>query len=288
MERKKCVLKRSAAWFAAALLMLFGAIVTTSPAQADAVPRGVSYMNFDNWGGTWWDAEKSPTNPADDQLCWAATAANVLAYTGWGYVDGMSTSDDMFAYFVSHWTNLGSLMDFAWEWWFDGTNDSQGWSGWSQVSTPGGGFYPYADFWSYYHEEWTTSHSMAAVDQFLHLGYGIGLAMYTDTGGAHAITCWGYNYDPETPSKYLGIWVTDSDDDKYYTTPPDRLRYYDVACNDTNGRWYLQDFYGSTNWYIGGVEALQSMALIPEPATMLTLVVGLAGLALRRRYHKNR
>jgi hypothetical protein len=276
MQRKKRGLTSAAAFAAVALVSLY-AILAGLPLHADATPRGIDYLTFNYWGGAWYDVEKSPTTPADDLLCWAATASNVLAYTGWGYVPGVSTADDMFAYYVNHWSNLGGMMDYAWEWWFSGVNDSQGFAGWSQVVTPGGQFYPNKDFWEYYHEDWNAANSMAAIDQFLHLGCGVGLALYG--GGAHAVTCWGYNYDYQVGS-YYGIWITDSDDDKNLISPPDRLRYYDVAYSTANNRWYIQDFYGSSNWYIGGVEALE---LIPEPASVLTLFVGLAGVAIRFR-----
>ena len=42
-----------------------------------------SYYLWDDWGGTYSDAEKSPTNTDDDLMCWAASAANLLAWTGW-------------------------------------------------------------------------------------------------------------------------------------------------------------------------------------------------------------
>lgn len=279
MEKEMRTLARAAAFLAAALLAVSVAFAPGVTALADATPRGIDYKNIDYYGGAWSDAEKSPSNYEDDLLCWAATAANVLDYTGWGHVAGMTNSDQMFAYFIDHWTDVGGMMDYAWNWWFDGTNDSQGWSGWSQVDVPGGGFYTGRNFWNYYHESWTASNAMNAIKQYMHMGCGVGLAVYG--GGAHAITCWGYNYDPASPSTYYGIWVSDSDDDKYYSSPPDRLRYYDVAFS--NNKWYIQNFYGSNSWYIGGVEGLE---LIPEPATIITLVVGLAGLALRRRYQR--
>ena len=71
-------------------------------------------------------------------MCWAAAASNILVWTGWG--DIYSTDEDnIFGYFQDHWTDSGALMEFGWDWWFDGTNPSQGWSGWSQVDDPGGG-----------------------------------------------------------------------------------------------------------------------------------------------------
>jgi hypothetical protein len=66
-------------------------------------------------GGTWHDAEKSPTNEEDDLMCWAAAASNILAWTGWGYPSGTSfaNEDDMFGYYQDHWTDQGGIMEFA-------------------------------------------------------------------------------------------------------------------------------------------------------------------------------
>lgn len=221
-------------------------------ALQDATPTGTSYMLTDHWGGTWNDAEKGPTNTEDDMMCWAAAASNVLEWTGWGLVGGMTNTDQMFTYYQDHWTDEGGLMEYGWDWWFDGTNLSQGWSGWSQVDVPGGGFYPSENFSTYFHIQDTEGQALAAIDQYIHAGYGTTIGIQGP--GGHAITCWGFNYNAASPSQYYGIWVSDSDDDKSSTNPPDRLRYYEVALS--GGRWYLQDFYGSNAWYISTVQAL--------------------------------
>lgn len=231
-----------------------------SQSFADATPVGSSYLLYENWGGTWCDAEKSPTNTEDDYMCWAATAANALQWTGWGRVAGVN-SDDIFAYFQDHWTDEGGLMQFGWDWWFDGINDSQGWSGWSQVDVPGGGFYPEYTFYTYYDVESSDRNVLSAIDEFLRAGSCVGLGVYGP--GGHAITCWGFNYDPNDPTNYYGIWVTDSDDSKSSTSPPDMLRYYEVSYNRITRKWYLQDFYGSDSWYIGEVEALAKLPYDP-------------------------
>ena len=227
----------------------------------DATPTGDSYMLIDHHGGSWADTEKSPTNTEDDLMCWAAAASNVLEWTGWGTVAGMTTADQMFAYFQDHWTDQGGMMEYGWDWWFDGSNPSQGWPDWSQVDVAGGGFYPTENFFSYYHEESSDAAALSAIDQYLHAGYGVGIGIYGP--GGHAITCWGYNYNPADTDDYYGVWVTDSDDYKSDPTPPDMLRYYEVAY--TSGRWYLQDYYGSDAWYIGAVQALEQNPDDPDP-----------------------
>jgi len=245
------------------------------PAVA-ATPTGLSYMLYDAWGGTWSDAEKSPVNSEDDLMCWAGAASNILEWTGWGLVDGMTDTDEIFAYFQDHWTDQGGLMEFGWEWWFSGVNSSQGWSGWSQVDVAGGGFHSSEDFSEYHFTQSNDAQAMASIDQYLHNGCGTTIGIYGP--GGHAITVWGYNYDAADPTDYVGIWVTDSDDSKYTTSPPDSLRYYEISY--ASGRWYLQDCYGSGSWYIGWVDALaQSPSQPPPPETNPIIDNGAAGFS---------
>ena len=244
----------------------------TSAYQAlgDATPTGASYMLTDHWGGMWSDAEKSPTNPNDDLMCWAAAASNILQWTGWGNVVGLTNADQVFQYYVNHWTDQGGLMQYGWEWWFDGTNPSAGWSGWSQVYAAGGDFYPAQNFSSLLHVQDSTSQALSAIDQDIHAGYGTTIGVQGP--GGHAITVWGFNYNAANPSQYYGIWVSDSDDDKSSTTPPDRLRYYQVSLS--GGRWYLQNFYGSNSWYIDTVQAL-GKSTVPVPVNTAPVISGL-------------
>ena len=46
---------------------------------------GSTYFVYDDWAGTWHDANKNYIH--DSNMCWAASASNVLAFTG-----GMSFS----------------------------------------------------------------------------------------------------------------------------------------------------------------------------------------------------
>jgi len=269
----------------------------TKPGKGGGEP--VTYMLTDQYGGTWADAEKTLGNTEDDLMCWAAASSNVLEWTGWGKVSGMTTTDEMFAYYQDHWTDNGGHMLYGWDWWFDGTNDGPSDPSWSQVDVSGGGFHTGENFSDYFRQGSAGNSAMTTVDQFLHDGYGTSLAIYTGGGGGHAITVWGMDYLPKKKnSTYLGLWITDSDDNKGGDEPrPDELRYYDVAQGD--GLWYLQDYYGTSNtWYVGGVfglaqspEQLASQgqgeigpaATLPEPTTMALLIAGAMALSRRRR-----
>lgn len=221
----------------------------------DATPTGDSYMLCANWGGDWSDAEKSPTNSDDDYMCWAAAGSNVLEWTGWGLVNGFSDTDDIFDHHLDHWADAGGWMQWSWNWFFSGYE-------YGNVDVSGGGnFFPAEDYSDYYHSSSTDSVAMETIDSYLHSGYGVTLGIFG--GGAHAITVWGYNYNPSDTDDYYGLWITDSDDYKHQSSPPDSLRYYEV--DYSSSRYYLQDYYGSDSWYIGDVQAFD------RPPSALTI-----------------
>ncbi len=225
---------------------------SASGALGDATPTGTTFRSDLEFGGTWWDANKTLSNTQDDLMCWAAASSNMLEWTGWGSVTGLSTSQQIFQYYQNHWTDDGGMMQYGWSWWFSGANPSQGWYGWSQVDVAGGGFWTGYSISSYFHDQEDPAQAMTAIDQYCRAGYGVTLGIYGP--GGHAITVWGFNYNPSNPTQYYGLWITDSDDDKSSNSPPDRLRYYEVA--QSGGRWYLQNYYGTNSWYIGAVQAL--------------------------------
>lgn len=241
-----------------------------------------TYLNFEHWGGQWTDAEKSPATANDDNMCWAASAANVLAWTGWGERAGFNSADAIFQHYQDHWTNEGGLMGFAWQWWFDGLSPSQGWPGWSQANPAGGRLVDHAGaFESFYHRNGMDSEALPAIAGYLREGYGVALVI-TEPGRSHTLTCWGFDYEGDD---YLGIWVTDSDDDKDSLDPPNVLRFLPVAFQA--GRWFLQNGDAISSQYINEVQALAPVPLsstpdVPEPATALLLMLA-APMVLRRR-----
>jgi hypothetical protein len=265
----------------------------TSPYQTSngATPTGDSYLLYiahSDICDEWYDAEKTVEDTDDNLMCWAAAASNVLRWTGWGYVvhsteGDMTDEDEMFEHFNDHWEDQGGLSYIGWEWWFEATvpadypNDPP-WGGgppeWSEVDVAGGGDFwePAYDWNNWVHTDLWTSDEMERIDEYLHNGWGVALGIYN---GGHAITCWGFNYDPlvdkttNPEDYYLGIWVTDSDDDKENTAGgyPDSIRYYEVEYS--GGHWYIQDYYETSDWYIDYVFGLE-----PFPNTAPTAVPG--------------
>jgi hypothetical protein len=265
-------------------LILLPALCPVGVAIGDATPRGVRYMGYEQWGGTWSDVEKDAGNASEESLlCWAYAAANILDWTGWGHTGGMDNADDMFDYIRDHWENGEGLSVYPWRWWFDGVNYAPAHAAAPDVPG-GGGFYPNETSLSHTANVMTKSSTMWALDFYLRDGWGASLFVFGP--GSHVITAWGFNYNPDDPSEYYGVWVTDSDDDKNDPTPPDRLRYYEVVRRSApelgvSDGWFLQGFYDSNDWVIQAVQFLDP-APTPEPATAALLAAG-ALLALRRR-----
>lgn len=217
------------------------------------------------YGGAWHDAEKSKREKNDDWLCWAATAANVLAWTGWSSNTGLETEDDIFHYFSQHWTDHpeGSPRE-AWRWWFTGKTPT---SGGAKVTQEGGGFWPNVKFPI---SKWGTrkgsifrgigqnqlKQNPYLLKHTLEDGYGVVLQIVRPkedgSRDSHMITLWGFRYDSQEPFK--GILVTDSDDGKDTHIAKDSLVYYPVELRE--GQWWFR--YREQSWKILAAYALQA------------------------------
>jgi hypothetical protein len=254
-------------------LLLFLAIFIMALAGS-GVAQANSYFVYDQWGGTWSDANK--TTAGESNMCWAAAASNILAWDGYGTAT-LNTAQLIFQYFAADWTNRGGLPKYGWSWFLDG-NLPPAWSGWSQVKVPGGDFWPGDKFSSLLH----LGTGMAAVASFFQAGDGVTLALYKASGGGHALTCWGYDYTNSSGViQYTGVWVTDSDD---HVTA---LKEYPVSWDKANSVWDLGGAYAG--WYIGGVEALgrnPDPPGVPLPPSLLLFLSGLLALASWRRYRR--
>ena len=245
--------------------------IILNPLHFPMVASEFDYFIWNDHGGWWYDSEKTSDNSDDDLMCWASACSNALEYTGWGIVTDPANGDlrdteDMFANYCHYWVDRGGWMDFGWSWWYDG-EDPDPTRVRLDITDSGGGYWPTRDFTDYYHLENDMPEILPRIDEYLHDGYPATLAIRPLGGmGGHAITCWGYKYDPSGYSErfthpenyYLGIYVTDSDDNKASTAsapPPNTLRYYNVTYNDDLDRWVMQ--YGWSQWYIELIMALE-------------------------------
>lgn len=251
-----------------------------------AISGGGAYIREDTP-----DAEKLLTNPDDDWMCWAAAAANILKWTNWT-TPLFDSAQSMFADFQEHWTNAASLMEQAWQWWFAGI-EPENLPGWATVDVPGGGYFTDDTVDDYFSEAWATyddaSHQwsggeylMSSIEESFQDDYGVAAAVYNTSGGGHALTVAGYEYDEF--GNYTGLWVTDSDD---YLTG---LKLLPVSLDSDLGLWYLGGEY--SGWFIGGWQGLAlkpGQSAVPEPGTLVFFVIGMLGFfALRRQIVRQR
>jgi hypothetical protein len=237
------------------------------------LPKGrKSFLLFKKFGGKVADAEKSKPNTDDDWLCWAAGAANGLAWTGWGRAAGFKDEDAVFEHFQKHWTDHASGSPRrAWYWFFKGKDPSP--KG-AMVDQPGGGaFLPGLHLAE---KTWTNTPGAVyrgvgkstikskplTLKTLLDAGYyvSIQIVMPLPKGDrdSHVVSLWGYSYDRQDP--FRGVYITDSDDDKKTQNGPtarNRLRHYDVTFKD--GRWWFSDASDKKGWHIIAGYALARM-----------------------------
>lgn len=255
-------------------------------------PIGNEYLLWEEYGGVWCDAEKVPPGDGegnafpgnmsyeDDLMCWAAAACNVLEWSGWGLVDSFWTADEMFDEFKDYWYDKGGSPVAAWHWWFDGTDP-----GLPDKDVPGGGdYWGSYSFGSYIVYESNLSLMLPKIDEWLGLGYCVAIGIKPSTGiGGHYITCWGFNYNTSVDKGlhpddyYLGIWLTDSDDNKDVSPPaPNALRYYEVDWNGTH--WSMPSYYGG--YCMVEVMALKTFPTTRPVAAVDSLYFGDEGVAV--------
>ncbi len=65
----------------------------------------------------YYDADKSIVNTEDDNLCWAATASNMLWHTDWASVTNAQNEQEFFnEYFVNTWLDAGAPIENGVSW----------------------------------------------------------------------------------------------------------------------------------------------------------------------------
>lgn len=173
------------------------------------------------------DTEKTLEDDEDDYLCWAASTANILTYTGWAAQAGFTSEDDLFELFINSFVNDGSHAYYGVGWFFNGKIQIQ-----SNLAQPldfpnSGGYltdYSFIDYVDVVDLDTDSAVGLRTLFNSLRHGCGVTLNLDIYQGsedlGGHAVTLWGFVLDDDYPetdqAHYDSILVTDSDSDEIY------------------------------------------------------------------------
>lgn len=252
------------------VLLAFSATLSTASA-AEAWVDGVSQTSG------WYDANKA--NPysedGDNDLCWAASASNLIAWWQDKYrtpTEIPTDIDDIWCTFKNKVAaDEGGDTHAAFQWWLTGvyvpTTDEEKLRSIFEKDTASTlpvfeGYYysEYGDELGYTYNPITKKWESALPD-FLCVDYrssvtseniislvlqgcGMGLAITDDAASfGHAITLWGLEYDSST-NVISRMWLTDSDDGQY-NFGQDGLYAVDVTTRDN--KLYIDT--PDSNWY---------------------------------------
>lgn len=236
------------------------------------------------------DAEKLKFGKAqDDNLCWAASTADMLEYSGWAkkaaevnpkVSDKFLNEDTIFDLFVENFTDNGGNQYYGLQWFFNGYyavqnetgSDREKWSKVKESYGKTGGFlkdYAYSGVTSAVniekHED--ISETLSALKSGSAVGVSVSWVKNGAGNGGHAITMWGYICDKAEPSdsfNYMkALIVTDSDSDRTQnsdrTQAPNKMRVLNMERYDNPGydTWKFDGYEGENTGVLDGFTLLK-------------------------------
>ncbi len=233
-----------------------------------------SFSGYYDVNKVWYD-EKG--EPVDNNMCWAASASNILAWWHQTYFSdnpGLTTNpptnaEDIFSTFKLTWGNAGGSTATACTWWLFGLEKQEN------------GAY-YAEALKLDADKLISSYSLTkrpATDTATLLAntfaqggmVELGITPCTDYNHSrgHAITCWGVSVD-ETTGLLSKIYVTDSDDQA------SGMLVVDVVYDKATGSYIMQG-ERFQNYYLRDADILRAATsedtTAPAAPTALTASV---------------
>ncbi len=157
-------------------------------------------------------ADTDKTGAGDRNMCWAAAAANLLAWTGWA-----ADEDDAFNIFKSYYEDEPGYVYDALNYYFD--NYETGVRA-EMVSV----------------RETRSQMLLDFIVSAVHEGKGVAMKIiYPGKKFGHFLTVYGYGYLADEDNFIL--YFTDSDDNRH------QMRNSKVEWNDAENRWEIQYLY---------------------------------------------
>ena len=262
----------------------------------------------------WYDVNKTFSQDfPDSQMCWAASASNMLAwwqdhnpeYNDLAAMNNPRGGQEIFDTFKTAYENDGGIQAYGILWYLQGDTNEDYLPPLTEEGKEMGGYYGNAITQIYSERpirlglyDVRVADSASIVSGFLKdcivEGYSVGLGVYGDI--SHAVTLWGIDYNEET-QMIETMYLTDSDDTRL---TGDVAELFEVACSKlevelatTDGGTVILEELGISNkgdgrtWYNGnvylGVVNLLKTDRVPEPGTSTLGLVALAALCTRRR-----
>jgi hypothetical protein len=214
---------------------------------------------------TFIDAEKTRDADADDELCWAAGAADILTYTGWAAQGGFDNEDDVFDAFVDAYENKPGNTYYGIAWFFNGVNNFAVRNSAAASAAEGTGGYirDYAvEQVACYEKVYNKGTAgMNTLFRRIEEGWGAALSVSLYSAGhysnGHTVTCWGFvedgAYEEDDPLRYAGLFLSDSDSDM--PTEADRRDAPNVLQAVTLSRCTEPEKYDGFSFVTGGFTA---------------------------------
>jgi len=224
--------------------------------SATAPAAVVDYFVWQDYGGTWDDANKNTTRTDWSLYCWTGAAADVMPWTGW-VPNTLTDAQSCFTYVADHWCDGSGYTTWMWQWYFNGFDPGAGWARPDDPNTYGN-FFPQYNVNDFVHTLAQTGDTMAQIEQQLRAGSAVTDLTYgTTRGNGHYNAMWGFRKDTST-GQYVGIWITESDVDKNQPNPPKKLDYYALT-QDGGGTYHFT--LADQDYTINSVYTLDRAAL---------------------------